>query len=92
MSSDMPANNINETVAIYNSPKEKMRSPQEVLARYNQLLMAYRELSFSSGDVRQQKLMTYTEIKAIGWVLGKREKNIIKDIGDHSNKTPFGNF
>ena len=88
----MLANNINAAVEDYNRPKEKMRSPQETLARYNRALMAYKELSFSSGDVHQQKLTTYTEIKVLGWVLGKAEKSIIKDVGQHSNNMPFGNF
>lgn len=88
--SDMPANDIREIVASYNRPKERMRSPQETLARYNQALMAYRELSFAPGDVREQKLTTYHEIKILGWVLGKAEKTVIKDISEHSNKMVFG--
>ncbi len=88
--SEMPANNIRDLVESYNQPKERMRSPQEVLARYNQALMAYRELSFNSGDVREQKLTVYHEIKILGWVLGKAEKNVIKDIGEHSNKIFYG--
>ncbi|MBR6014383.1 MAG: hypothetical protein IK062_11505 [Selenomonadaceae bacterium] len=87
--SDMPANNIKELVASY-THRERPRSPQEVLARYNQALMAYKELCFTSGDVREQKLTTYNEIKILGWVLGKAEKNIIKDIGEHSNKMFYG--
>ena len=90
--SEMPSNSLQEAIEKYTRPKEKMRSPQEVLARYNQALMAYKELSFSPGDVHTQKLTTYTEIKILGWVLGKAEKVIIKDIGEHSNKTPFGNL
>ena len=88
--SEMPANNIRDIVESYNQPKERMRSPQEVLARYNQALMAYRELSFNSGDVRDQKLTVYHEIKILGWVLGKAEKTVIKDIGEHSNKIFYG--
>ena len=90
--SEMPSNSLRDAIEKYTRPKEKMRSPQEVLARYNQALMAYKELSFSPGDVHTQKLTTYTEIKILGWVLGKAEKVIIKDIGEHSNKTPFGNL
>ena len=88
--SDMPANSIKDELEKYSRPKERMRSPQEVLARYNQALMAYRELSFASGDVREQKLTVYHEIKILGWVLGKAEKVIIKDIGEHSNKMFYG--
>lgn len=92
MMSEMPVNNLKDVLESYTRPKEKMRSPQEVLARYNQALMAYQELSFSSGDVSNQKLTIYHEIKILGWVLGKAEKVIIKDIGDHSNKMPFGHL
>lgn len=87
--SDMPANNLKELVASY-SHRERVRSPQEVLARYNQALMAYQELCFTNGDVREQKFRTYNEIKILGWVLGKAEKNVIKDIGEHSNKMFIG--
>ena len=90
--SEMLANNLQEELEKYAAPRERVRSPQEILARYNQALMAYKELSFSSGDVRTQKLMTYNEIKVLGWVLGKREKTIIKEVAEHSNNTPFGNF
>ena len=88
--SDMPANSIRDLVESYNQPRERLRSAQEVLARYNQALMAYRELSFASGDVREQKLTVYHEIKILGWVLGKAEKTVIKDIGEHSNKMFYG--
>lgn len=88
--SEMPANDIRDIVASYNRPKERMRSPQETLARYNQALMSYRELCFSTGDVREQKIRIYHEIKILGWVLGKAEKTVIKDIGEHSDKTFYG--
>ena len=87
--SDMPANNMKDLVASY-SRRERVRSPQEITARYNQDLLAYKELCFASGDNREQKLQVYNEIKVLGWVLGKAEKNIIKDIGEHSNKMFIG--
>lgn len=91
--SEMLRNHMNEAIERYTNPIEKMRSPQEVLARYNQALTTYRELSFSSSDdVYRQKLAAYAEIKALGWVLGKHEKTVIKDIAANSNSTPFGTF
>ncbi len=90
--SEMLRNHMNEMLDRYEKPLEKMRSPQEVLARYNQALTTYRELSFSTDDVYRQKLAAYAEIKALGWVLGKHEKTVIKDIAANSNATPFGNF
>lgn len=86
---DMAANNLKEIVENY-SRRERVRSPQEILARYNQALMAYRELSFATGDVREQKLTVYHEIKILGWVLGKAEKKVIRDIAENSNKMTFG--
>lgn len=87
---DMAANSLKEVLEDYTRPKERMRSPQETLARYNQTLMAYRELCFATGDVREQKITLYHEIKVLGWVLGKAEKNVIKDISEVSPKMSFG--
>lgn len=91
--SEMLRNHMDEALERYAKPIEKMRKPQEVLARYNQALMIYQELSYSNDeDAYGQKLAAYAEIKILGWVLGKHEKNVIKDIVSHSNKTPFGTF
>ena len=89
--SDMVANNIVEEVARYRKPP-KMRSPQEITAKYNQALEYYKELCFKPQETNQLKLTTYTEIKTLGWVLGKPEKDIIKDIATHSASMPFGTF
>ncbi|HCB93374.1 MAG TPA: hypothetical protein DEP57_06140 [Selenomonas sp.] len=65
----------------YDNPRvEKMRSPQEVLARYNLSLRDYKALNESKVDNREQRLMIYTEIKLLGWMLGKPEKNVLKDL------------
>ena len=90
--SEMLANHLQEQLEKYAAPRERVRSPQEILARYNKALLTYRELSYASGDVRAQKLSIYEEIKVLGWVLGKREKTVIKDVADHSNGTPFGSW
>ena len=89
--SEMVANNIVEEVARYRKPP-KMRSPQEITAKYNQALEYYKELCFKPQETNQLKLTTYTEIKILGWVLGKPEKDIIKDIATHSASMPFGTF
>ncbi len=67
-------------IEFYNPLKEKMRSPQEVLARYNLSLQEYKALNESKVDNREQRLMLYTEIKLLGWTLGKAEKNVLKDL------------
>lgn len=89
--SEMVANNIVEEVARYRKPP-RMRSPQEITAKYNQALEYYKELCFKPQETNQLKLTTYTEIKTLGWVLGKPEKDIIKDIATHSASMPFGTF
>lgn len=91
--SEMLRNHMNEEIKRYNSPIERTRSPQEIVARYNKALATYKELSYSSADdVYSQKLSTYAEIKVLGWVLGKHEKTVIKDIVANSNSMPFGTF
>ena len=91
--SEMLRNHMQEAIEKYSKPIERVRSPQEILARYNQALNTYKELSYSSDDdVYRQKLAVYAEIKILGWALGKQEKNVIKDIVANSNKMPFGTF
>ena len=87
--SEMLANDIVQTVKEYKKPP-RQRSPQEITARYNQALEYYKELSFKPQETNQLKLTTYTEIKILGWVLGKPERVIIKDIADHSPSNPLG--
>lgn len=91
--SDMPMNYLNPSaVADYHNPPNKMRSQQEIVAKYNQNLETYRQLCFASNVDRQQKLAIYTEIKVLGWVLRKPEKSVIQDITANSNKTTFPKF
>ena len=82
MASEQVGNNINisEMVANYNTPPEKMRHVQEVSARYKLRLNQYKELNMTHSDNRDQRLMVYTEIKVLGWILVKKEKAVLKDI------------
>ena len=80
---------ILKLVQSYNNPPNKLRSVQEINARYLQTLENYKKICFMSGDVRDQKIAVHAEIKMLGWVLGKPEKDIIKDINDHSNRPNF---
>ena len=90
--SEMLANDIVKEVEKYRKPPNKLRSQQEITAKYNQSLEYYKELCFKPQETNQLKLTTYTEIKILGWVLGKPEKDIIKDISTHSASMPFGTF
>ena len=89
--SEMLANDITQVVKEYKKPP-KMRSPQEITAKYNQALEYYKELCFKPQETNQLKLSTYAEIKILGWVLGKPERVIIKDISEHSASNPMGIF
>ena len=85
---DLPED-IRKTIERYNNPPNRLRSVQEITARYNLTLENYKKLCFASGDVRDQKIATHAEIKALGWVLGKLDKDVVKDIADHSNRMMF---
>ena len=82
------AEDIAKLIASYQNPPNKLRSLQEVNARYKLSLENYKKICFTSGDVRDQKIAVHAEIKILGWVLGKPDKDVIKDITDHSNR-PF---
>ena len=66
----------------------KPRSPQEILAAYNQRLDKYLEFKMmgDSPGIREQVLMFYAEIKILGWALGKDEKSVIKDMQGKSEE------
>ena len=85
------SSNIKELIDSYTAPKERMRHVQEIDARYKLRLNQYKELNISRSDNRDQRLMIYTEIKTLGWVLGKKEKNVINDIAEASKMvSPLG--
>jgi hypothetical protein len=56
-----------------------MRHPGEILARYQQDCQQYRTLKNSKGNVREQLLMLYAEIKVLGWILGRTEQDVVRD-------------
>ena len=85
---DLPEE-ILRTIEHHNNTSGKLRSAQEITARYNLVLENYKRLCFMSGDVREQKAAAHAEIKALGWVLGKPDKEVIKDIAANSNKPVF---
>lgn len=80
---------LKKLISSYNNPPNKLRTVQEIIARYNLTLENYKKLCFMSGDVREQKVATHAEIKILGWVLGKPDKDIIKDIAANSNAPMF---
>jgi|GEM_PF-835822 len=80
---------ITKLIASYHNPPNKLRSLQEINARYKLSLENYKKICFTSGDVRDQKIAVHAEIKMLGWVLGKPDKDVIKDIAEHSNRPIF---
>ena len=87
-------NLTDDPVQILRQEREKEKNPlkrkrdrhyQEVLARYNMALQSYREIMQAKEDNREQRLMLYSEIKTLGWVLGIAEKDVIKDISKASS-------
>ena len=73
-----------KTLERFGGSSNKLRSAQEITARYNLVLENYKRLCFMSGDVREQKVAAHAEIKMLGWVLGKPDKDVIKDLTEYS--------
>ena len=93
MASDQVANSLDIAAQVekYNSPPERMRHVQEVSAQYKLRLKQYKELNDSYSDNRDQRLMVYTEIKVLGWVLGKKEKDVLKEVNECARlRNPLG--
>lgn len=88
MANDLPED-ILKTIERYNNPPNRLRSVQEINARYRQTLDNYKKICFTSGDVRDQKIAVHAEIKMLGWVLGKPDRDVIKDITENSNRVVF---
>lgn len=72
----------NDIINRKSSVVYRPRSPQEILARYNQKREQYKEVKMmnDSPETREQLVMIYSEVKVLGWVLGKDEKTIIKEM------------
>lgn len=73
---------LNEVPEVSSRPP-KMRSQAEVKAQYEVKIKKYNELMQAQGDHREQRMELYAEIKLLGWVLGKKEKAVIDDLGSH---------
>ncbi len=68
------------TDKMHDAGKERTRSRAEIQARYQKALDLYRQLQKSNDNVREQKLMVFNEIKLLGWVLGKRDKDVSNEL------------
>lgn len=65
--------------AYTSDSREKSRSMAEITARYHLACKKYKELRVCKQEFREQKVMLYAELKALGWVLGKSDQTITKD-------------
>lgn len=61
---------------------ERPRSPQQITARYNQARQQYQALMRAENDNREQRVMLYAEIKALGWCMGREETKVIREINE----------
>ncbi|MBO6303759.1 MAG: hypothetical protein J6M62_01635 [Selenomonadaceae bacterium] len=75
-------NTRNDIITSQSTVQYKPRSPQELTARYNLKREQYKELKMTSDspETREQLVMIYSEVKVLGWALGKDEKTIIKEM------------
>ena len=68
------------TERMHDASKERMRSQAEVHARYVKGLEQYRLLSQSDNPPRDQRMMLFHEVKVLGWILGKRDKDVANEL------------
>ena len=68
------------TDRMHDASKERTRSRSEIHARYLKALDQDRQLLKSTENVKEQKLLVFNEIKLLGWVLGKRDKDVAKEL------------
>lgn len=70
-----------EMFAHYNARSyAKPRSMPEVTARYNLKRQQYQDLRKMDAPNHEQLSMLYAEAKVLGWVLGKEEKTVIREL------------
>ncbi|BEU87475.1 hypothetical protein TAMA11512_09390 [Selenomonas sp. TAMA-11512] len=66
--------------AIRSQRPFKLRTMTEVMAQYEKKILKYQELMKSSDNNRQQRMEVYAEIRILGWVLYKTERQVQKDL------------
>ena len=71
---------VEELVRMHADGRHRMRSEAEILARYNLGKQQYKQLKFSRENNREQQQMLYAELKVLGWVLGRKERDVVMEI------------
>ena len=60
--------------------RHRMRSEAEILARYKLGRQQYKQLKLSRENNREQQQMLYAELKVLGWILGRNERDVVMEI------------
>lgn len=60
--------------------KHRPRSMSAVVAQYRKQCEQYAALSRQQKDPREQRIMLYAEIKALGWVMGKGDNDVAREL------------
>lgn len=71
---------VEELVRMHAGGRHKMRSEAEILARYNLGRKQYKQLKLSRENIREQQQMLYAELKVLGWILGRKEGEVVAEI------------
>ena len=71
---------VEELVRMHAGGRHKMRSEAEILARYNLGRKQYKQLKGSHEHNREQQQMLYAELKVLGWILGRKEREVVMEI------------
>ena len=70
---------VEELVRMHAGGRHKMRSEAEILARYNLGRKQYKQLKGSHENNREQQQMLYAELKVLGWILGRKEREVVME-------------
>ena len=71
---------VEELVRMHADARHRMRSEAEILARYNLGRQQYKQLKLSRENNREQQQMLYAELKVLGWILGRNERDVVMEI------------
>ena len=71
---------VEELVRMHADARHRMRSEAEILARYNLGRKQYKQLKGSHENNREQQQMLYAELKVLGWILGRKEREVVMEI------------
>ena len=71
---------VEELVRMHADARHRMRSEAEILARYNLGRQQYKQLKLSRENNREQQQMLDAELKVLGWIIGRNERDVVMEI------------